>query len=398
MINIRQRLSSMISDIGFTHVWNLIISSGHPPYLTRHRAETIAARIRIVAGAFSLLTLAWIVLDRLVLPWPSWGWLAALRLLTALMFIIIAIVARRGIRLERALSLLAALLALPLSLFLAAQFTLSGLALEGAAAMDARLYAALPIIIVAGLGVMPLTVAEGLAFALPVIMAATLGPMLANGIDWVGQLSTMWVLGMILGVYLLESMIQLHYMISLLQRASHDPLTNVFTRHSGNEIVDSQFRLSCQRDAPFAVAFIDLDNFKSVNDAHGHEAGDWVLKNAVTNLTRLLRNSDAIIRWGGEEFVVILGSASSEGQRVAIQRIVNEWLGTRPDGQPVTASIGVAERIVDSAQDWPALIELADARMYQAKMSGKARGIMGMDEVIVPNITPYATTHPTTDY
>jgi diguanylate cyclase (GGDEF)-like protein len=134
---------------------------------------------------------------------------------------------------------------------------------------------------------------------------------------------------MILGVYLLESMIQLHYMISLLQRASHDPLTNVFTRQSGNEIVDSQFRLSCQQDAPFAVAFIDLDNFKSVNDAHGHEAGDRVLKNAVTNLTRLLRNSDAIIRWGGEEFVVILGSASPEGQRIAIQRIVNEWLGTQ---------------------------------------------------------------------
>lgn len=69
-----------------------------------------------------------------------------------------------------------------------------------------------------------------------------------------------------------------------------------------------------------------------------------------------------------------------------------------PDGQPVTASIGVAERIADSAQDWPALIELADARMYQAKMSGKARSVMAGDEVIVPNITPYAAKHPTTDH
>jgi diguanylate cyclase (GGDEF)-like protein len=398
MVNLRQRLSSIIRNIGFAHIGQLIISSRHLPYLTRHRAETIASRIRVVAVAFSFLTLAWIALDRLVLPWPSWGWLAGLRLVASLVFILLAVAAHRGVTLKRALSLLTVLLALPLSLFLAAQFSLAGLALEVAAAIDARLYTALPIIIVAGLGVMPLTVAEGLAYALPVMVAATLGPMLANGVDWVGQLSTMWVLGMILGVYLLESMIQLHYMISLLQRASHDPLTNVFTRQSGNEIVDSQFRLSCQQDAPFAVAFIDLDNFKSVNDAHGHEAGDRVLKNAVTNLTRLLRNSDAIIRWGGEEFVVILGSASPEGQRIAIQRIVNEWLGTRPDGQPVTASIGVAERIADSAQDWPALIELADARMYQAKMSGKARSVMAGDEVIVPNITPYAAKHPTTDH
>jgi diguanylate cyclase (GGDEF)-like protein len=382
--NLPDRLSVMVRDIGLVHFRQLISSSDHLPYLTRHRAEAVATRVRMVAAAFSILTLAWIILDRLVLPWPSWGWLAGLRLVSGVIFIGLALAAHRGVTLERALFLLAILLALPLSLFLTAQFTLSGLALEGAAAMDARLYAALPIIIVAGLGVMPLTVAEGLAFALPVIVAAMLGPMLANGIDWISQMSTMWVLGMILGVYLLESMIQLNYMISLLQRASHDPLTGVFTRNSGNEIVDTQFRQSCRQNVPFAVAFIDLDNFKSVNDAHGHEAGDWVLKNAVTNLSRLLRNSDVIIRWGGEEFVVLLGSASLEGQRVAMHRIVSEWLGVRPDGNPVTASIGVAERIADGAQDWPALIELADSRMYQAKMSGKARSVMGGSEVILP--------------
>ena len=166
MINIQQRLSSIIRDIGFARLRQLIISSEHPPYLTRHRAETIASRIRIVAGAFSLLTVAWIALDRLVLPWPSWGWLAGLRLFASLVFIVLAVAAHRGVTLKRALSLLGVLLALPLALFLAAQFSLSGLPLNDAAAIDARLYAALPIIIVAGLGVMPLTVAEGLAYAL----------------------------------------------------------------------------------------------------------------------------------------------------------------------------------------------------------------------------------------
>ncbi|CAA7624449.1 GGDEF domain protein (fragment) [Magnetospirillum sp. LM-5] len=276
------------------------------------------------------------------------------------------------------------MLALPLSLFLAAQVLFSGIALTGAAAIDSKLYAALPIIIVAGLGVFPLTVAEGLVFAMPVILAATLAPIMAGGGDWLDQLSTLWVLGLILCVYLLESMIQLHYMINLLRRASHDPLTGTFTRNSGNEIVETQFRLACRQNAPFAVAFVDLDNFKSVNDAHGHEAGDWVLKNAVANLGRLLRNSDVIIRWGGEEFVILLGNATLEGQRIAMQRIVAEWLGTRPGGGVITASIGLAERIADEAQDWPELIELADSRMYQAKVSGKARCVMGGDEVILP--------------
>ncbi|WP_173982763.1 diguanylate cyclase [Magnetospirillum sp. SS-4] len=360
----------------------MLISSDHPPYLTRHRAETIASRVRMVAAAFSVLTLAWIALDRLALPWPSWGWLAGLRLLAAGAFAALAVAAHQGVTLRRAFILLAAMLSLPLSLFLASQAVFADVTLGGAAAVDSRLYAALPVIIIAGLGVFPLTVAEGLAFAVPVILAATFGPMLTSGFDWVNQLATLWVLGLILGVFLLQSMIQLHYMINLLRRASHDPLTGTFTRHSGNEIVEAQFRLSCRQNTPFAVAFVDLDNFKSVNDAHGHEAGDWVLKNAVANLARLLRRSDIVIRWGGEEFVVLLGNATGEGQRIAMERIVEEWLGTRPDGLPVTASIGVAERISDGAQDWPALIELADTRMYQAKVSGKARCVMGGGAVL----------------
>jgi diguanylate cyclase (GGDEF)-like protein len=382
MINLREILASIKRDTGLAHVAQLVISTEHPPYLTRHRAETVSSRVRLVATAFSVLTLAWIALDRLALPWPAWGWLAGLRLSAAVAFVALAVAAHRGVSLRRAFTLLAIMLALPLSLFVSAQFVFSGVTLEGVAAVDYRLYSALPIIIVAGLGVFPLTVVEGLVFAIPVILAATLGPMVAGGFDWVNQLSTLWVLGLILGVYLLESMIQLHYMINLLRRASHDPLTGTFTRHSGNEIIEAQFNQACRQNAPFAVAFIDLDNFKSVNDAHGHEAGDWVLKNAVANLARLLRRSDMIIRWGGEEFVVLLGNATPEGQRIAMQRIVDEWLGTRPDGLPVTASIGIAERIADGAQDWPALVELADTRMYQAKVSGKARCVMTEGETI----------------
>ena len=384
MTDLRMRLSAMTREIGRTHFKQLVVSADHPPYLARHRAETVSSRVRMVAAVFSVLTVAWIIPDRMALPWPGWAELAGLRVLAAAIFIGLAMAAPSGATPSRAFASLAVMLAAPLAIFLAAQRVFSGMALEGMAGMDARLYATLPVIMVAGLGIFPLTVAEGLIYALPVVVGATVGPMLANGFDWVGQLPTLWTLLMVLGVFLLESMIQLHYMINLLRRASQDILTEAFTRQSGNEIIEAQFRQSCRQNSPFAVAFIDLDDFKGVNDSHGHEAGDLVLKNAIANLGRLLRRSDVIIRWGGEEFVVLLGTATYEGQRITMQRVVAEWLGVRPDGRPVTASIGIAERITDGAHDWPELIELADARMYRAKVGGKARCVLGDDEVIIP--------------
>jgi len=383
MIDLRGRLSIMTRRVGRAHVKQLFFSSAHPPHLTRHRAETISSRVRMVAAVFSVLTVAWIIPDRVALPWPGWAVLAGLRLLAAAIFIALAVVAPRNVTRARAMTALAILLAAPLMLFLAAQPAFSGVATDGAAGLDARLYATLPLIIIAGLGIFPLTVTEGLAFTAPVIAAATLGPMLATGFDWVAQTSNLWTLLLVLGVFLLESMIQLHYMINLLRRASQDVLTDAFTRQSGEEIIEAQFSQSCRQNAPFALAFVDLDNFKSVNDGYGHEAGDIVLKTAVATLGRLLRRSDVIIRWGGEEFVVLLGGATVEGQRITMRRILGEGLGVRPDGRPVTASIGVAERIADGGLDWPDLIELADKRMYRAKVGGRARCVLGDDEVII---------------
>lgn len=380
----RERMSSVTRSLVFAHVKQLIVSSSHPPYLTRHRAETVAIRVRLVAAVFSVLTVAWIIPDKMALPWPSWGWLAGLRVLTAVAFIGLAIAARPGVSPSRAFSLLAFMLAPPLTIFLAAQYVFSGMALDGAASVDTRLYATLPIVIVAGLGIFPLTVVEGLIFALPVIVVATVGPMLTTEFDWVVQLSALWTLVLVLGVFLLECMIQLHYMINLLRRASQDPLTGAFARQSGSEIVETQFLHACQQNAPFVVAFVDLDEFKSINDTYGHEAGDLVLKTAIVNLSRLLRRSDVIIRWGGEEFLVLLGNATIEGQRLTMRRIVENWLGHRPDGRLVTASIGIAERIADGALDWPELVELADKRMYQAKVNGRARCVVSDDEMIVP--------------
>ncbi|MBI5165832.1 MAG: GGDEF domain-containing protein [Magnetospirillum sp.] len=357
------------------HLCDLATSRQHPPYLTRHRVEAVVMRTRLVAAAFTGLTLLWIALDALTLPWPTWGWLAGVRVVAACIFFALAMPRKRTPQLADALGMLALLLAVPLVFYLAAQVLFGEADLSGPALVNARLYEALPFVVLAGLSIFPLAVAEGLMFAVPILALVGIGPVAAGDFDWVNEVSTLWVLVLILGVYLLAGMIQLHYMMALLRRASHDPLTNAFTRRSGMELLDAQFRLAVEQDLPLALAFFDIDNFKSVNDTWGHEEGDRVLKEVAEAIGRLLRRGDAVIRWGGEEFVVVMVSTGLPGVKVALERVLTEWLGQRLDGKPVTASIGVAERIADRTDDWPQLIDLADRRMYQAKTTGKARCI-----------------------
>lgn len=168
-----------------------------------------------------------------------------------------------------------------------------------------------------------------------------------------------------------------------LNRASHDPLTNALTRRSGVDVLDLHFRLACDQDAPLSVLFIDADNFKSINDNFGHEAGDQALKGIAAKLHELSRQADVVIRWGGEEFVMILTNTPITGASVVVGRILHDGLGMRPDGMPLTVSMGLAERQNDGIADWSQLIAFADERMYVAKASGKAccvnhEGIMSL--------------------
>ena len=129
--------------------------------------------------------------------------------------------------------------------------------------------------------------------------------------------------------------------------------------------------------APMALAFVDLDNFKSINDQYGHEDGDEALRMAAASLRRVLRRGDILIRWGGEEFVAVMANTDMDGAKVAVTRLQDSGLGVRPDGQMLTASVGVAERIADDATHWAMLVDKADQRMYAAKKSGKNRIVTG---------------------
>lgn len=362
--------------------FDLLSSRHHTPYLTRHRLAAVVTRSRLAAAAFSALTLIWIALDAITLERSQWMILAVFRLGAVVLFVMLAVVPEKDRSRGAVLAMLGAMLAAPMILYGVFQLVVGDGQLHGLTAINGRLYEALPFIVLAGLSLFPLVASEGLMFALPIAALVAVIQLTRSDVDVVDLFSTLWILMLSLGVYLLACAIQLHYMMALLRRASHDPLTGALTRRSGVEVLDFHFRLACDQDAPLAIVFLDIDNFKSVNDDFGHEAGDQALRDVTAALNKLMRQADIVIRWGGEEFVFVLTNTPVEGVRIVMARILEEWLGKRPDGAPITASIGVAERQMDSASDWAMLINLADERMYKAKTSGKACCVLGESDIM----------------
>lgn len=369
MFAMKNLLRVLIGPLASGRLIDLIFARHHAPYLTRHRLGVIETRVRFIAAAFSVLTLVWIGLDVVTLSPNHWPILATCRVLAALVCIRL-IIAPGGERSRaRALTMLGIVLATPLAIYGVSQLLLTGYPLSGLAAVNGNLHRALPWIVVAGVSVFPLVASEGLFFA-ALIAAALAGiHLLVIGVNAVEGFSILWIFMLATGVYLFACTIQLHYMMALLHRANHDPLTGALTRQSGMEVLDLHFRLAWDRDAPISVLFVDIDDFQSINANFGHNAGDQALKNLAAKLQVLLRLADVVIRWGSEEFVLILPHTPLSGARLVVERIVNDTLGTLPDGAPLRASIGLAERQADEAADWPQLIHLAGQRARAARTS-----------------------------
>jgi len=198
-----------------------------------------------------------------------------------------------------------------------------------------------------------------------------------------------WLLALIGGVSAMAGLSQLAFMIVLVREAIRDNMTGCYSRNSGEELLELQFTLATRNNTPLSLVFMDLDHFKQINDRFGHDAGDKVLVNTSASIRNELRTGDILARWGGEEFVLILPNSTAQQAFQALERLKASGLGFRPDGAPITASIGVAERIADGAQAWQDLVEKADARMYQAKQSGRNR-IVTQDSAVAWPTTPPA--------
>lgn len=352
----------------------LISTAGHSPLLARRRAEMIISRVRVVAALFAVLTPLWIIVDVLVFAWPVSVMLATGRLVTSLAFGLLALSYGKSTKMADAYRALAMMFGIPTLFFIYSHPLLSHFHLVGPAAAIAAGYAFLPFVMVAGLSVFPLTALEGALFALPVLLAEALVALMQLGmLSWTSHLGAFWLLLLITAVAALAGMSQLSFMISLVGQASHDGLTGCFGRASGEELMDIQFHIAARSGAPLSVVFADLDNFKEINDRFGHDAGDRALNAAAEALRSNLRTGDILLRWGGEEFAIILPDTDCATAASAVDRLREQGLGSRPEGGRQTASFGIAERLADRAKDWRQLVEIADQRMYQAKLAGKDR-------------------------
>jgi diguanylate cyclase (GGDEF)-like protein/PAS domain S-box-containing protein len=161
----------------------------------------------------------------------------------------------------------------------------------------------------------------------------------------------------------------------LVHQAHHDALTGLPNRIVILEQADLMLGRCVEGDKQLAVFFIDLDNFKDVNDSLGHEAGDEVLRVVAERLSARLRNSEMVGRMGGDEFVVLAESTDGSDPTTAIAKRLRavlaepiRILGREGPVIHVTASIGVAQGVPDSANE---LLRNADMALYQAKLAGR---------------------------
>ena len=156
--------------------------------------------------------------------------------------------------------------------------------------------------------------------------------------------------------------------------ATHDSLTNALTRRHMDDACRIEMERTRRNGRSMAMMMMDLDNFKAVNDTHGHLAGDRVLINFVINVNALLRPADQLGRFGGEEFLLLLPETSMEDALQVAERVRTlcaAGTGTLL-GASCTVSIGVASTLHDR-DTVDALLARADAAMYRAKDNGRNR-------------------------
>ncbi len=162
----------------------------------------------------------------------------------------------------------------------------------------------------------------------------------------------------------------------LFEKSTRDELTYLYNRYYFNLMATQEFLKATRYGYPLSVAFLDIDNFKQVNDSCGHHIGDLVLRDFADAIVSHIRRSDMAFRYGGEEFVILFSHATLKDALSVVQRI-KEFL-SKKDGLSVldkkiryTFSAGIV--CLEQEKDIYELVEKADKKMYEAKQKGKDR-------------------------
>jgi diguanylate cyclase (GGDEF)-like protein len=185
-------------------------------------------------------------------------------------------------------------------------------------------------------------------------------------------------------------------------QAQRDELTSLANRSYLNEILPQVFVAARELKQPLSVLFIDIDNFKIINDSHGHKGGDGVLESVARVLRLCTREFDTVARYGGDEFVILLSNTTAKAaadlsKRIQTAVMMHPHTVAQDVAIPVTISVGCATtagaHIFSTASD---LLDAADRCLYAAKSCGRNRVVTleKLDEIIASMETQHISTLP----
>lgn len=168
------------------------------------------------------------------------------------------------------------------------------------------------------------------------------------------------------------------------QSATVDSLTGLYSRRAFEERLDEEFAVVRRHAMHSCLAVLDLDHFKAVNDDHGHEVGDLVLRALAQHLKEGVRTGDLVGRWGGEEFVMYIRQSVLEGGVMLLNRLrteISDMDISLPDGKTIriTLSAGIVD-LLDFSK-WRDAFSCADKALYEAKAQGRNCVVPGIPGV-----------------
>jgi diguanylate cyclase (GGDEF)-like protein len=166
--------------------------------------------------------------------------------------------------------------------------------------------------------------------------------------------------------------IEIHVYAETARQAAIDELTGLFNRRFFDAAIEREMKQAVRRERQFSLLILDIDNFKKVNDTHGHTTGDAVISALGKLLQRSIRSEDTACRIGGEEFAIILPETTVEGAEVVSEKIRKDFSKLKIASTPLSVSGGVATYPTDAATT-AEMIDRADQMLYFAKYSGKNR-------------------------
>jgi diguanylate cyclase (GGDEF)-like protein len=215
----------------------------------------------------------------------------------------------------------------------------------------------------------PRVVIAGLLLTVVVILVVTVGVDPRGAIhDPVPVIATLALLAGVVSIVWALQAAELHHR----DEAILDPLTGLLNRHA---LVPRFIELSHQArltHQPVCMVLCDVDNFKAINDEHGHDCGDGVLRDVAYELRKRLRSFELVYRLGGEEFLIVLPGVDSKGGEEVAERLRQAVEQARPTGIQITISLGLSAGSGEQV-DYDTLFKAADGALYEAKRSGRNR-------------------------